>query len=206
VAEAQKSTNGWLLFALALAPWVLYGVAAGGNHWAAATIGGAFLCLIYLATLARRTTVKLMDWTTLAYFVAAAIVKVGLRSAAFSIYHVVVIWSFFALAAWGSIALGRPFTLAYAREQSPPEFWDNPLFHRINWILAFFWAGLFTVNVGFAAIGAALGGNFGKLVPGFLIPTALLIFGFAFSKRFPERYMARVQIAPDGTISRVRTA
>ncbi len=31
-----------------------------------------------------------------------------------------------------------------------------------------------------------IGGNFGKLVPGFLLPTALLIFGFVLSKRFPD--------------------
>ncbi len=206
VAEEQKSAGGWLLLLLALAPWVLYAVATGGNHWPAATVGGAILCLVYLGVLGRRTTVKLMDWTTLAYFVAAAVIMIGLRAAAFPVYHVVVIWSFFAAAAWASIALGKPFTYAYAREQTPPEFWENPLFHRINWILAFFWAGLFTVNVGFAAIGAAIGGNLGKLVPGFLLPTGLLIFGLVFSKRFPDRYMARVQIAPDGTISRVRTA
>ncbi len=205
MAEEQKSAGGWLAL-LALAPWVVYGVAAGGNHWSAATGGGAVLCLIHLGVLSRRSTVKLMDWTALAYFIAAAIIMIGLRSAAFPVYHVVVIWSCFAAAAWASIAIGRPFTFAYAREQAPPEFWDNPLFHRINWILAFFWAGLFSVNVGFAAIGVAIGGNFGKLVPGFLLPTALLIFGFAFTKRFPDRYMARVQIAPDGTISRARTA
>jgi hypothetical protein len=37
-----------------------------------------------------------------------------------------------------------------------------------------------------------VGGNLGKLVPGFLIPTGLLIYGFIFSKRFPMRYVARV--------------
>lgn len=194
------------MFLLAVAPWVVYGVAAGGNHWPVATVGGAILCLVYLGVLSRRTTVKLMDWTTLAFFIAAAIVMVGLRSAVFPVVHVVVIWSFFAIAAWASIALGNPFTYAYAREQAPPEFWNNPLFHRINRLLAFFFAGLFSVNVGFAVIGVIIGGNFGKLVPGFLLPTALLIFGFAFSKRFPDWYMARVQIAPDGSISRARSA
>jgi len=29
-------------------------------------------------------------------------------------------------------------------------------------------------------------------VPGFLIPTGLLIYGFVFSARFPMRYVARV--------------
>jgi hypothetical protein len=58
--------------------------------------------------------------------------------------------------------------------------------------MTLFWCGLFSVNVGFGAIAAMVGGNLGKLVPGFLIPTGLLIFGFSFSKRFPTRYVARV--------------
>jgi hypothetical protein len=40
-----------------------------------------------------------------------------------------------------------------------------------------------------------VGGNLGKLVPGFLLPTGLLIYGFVFTKRFPIRYVARVNAA-----------
>jgi hypothetical protein len=206
MAEERKSSGGIWLGVLALMPWLVYGFASGGNHWRVATAGGMLVCVAYLAVLGRRTTVKLMDWTMLGFFATATVIMVGLHSAEFPIYHVVVIWSFFATAAWISIALRQPFTYAYAREHSPPEFWDNPIFHRVNWILAFFWAGLFSVNVGFAAIGVEVGGNFGALVPGFLLPTALLIFGFMFSKRFPDFYMARIQIAPDGSISRARGA
>lgn len=205
MAQEQQSSGGRWLVVLALMPWLVYAFASGGNHWRVATAGGMLVCLVYLRVLARRSTVKLLDWTTLGFFAVATIIMVGLRSVEFPIYNVVIIWSFFAVAAWLSIASRRPFTYAYAREQSPPEFWDNPLFHRINWILAFFWAALFSVNVGFAAIGVAVGGNFGKLVPGFLLPTALLIFGFVFSKRFPDLYMAHVQIGPDGSISRARS-
>ncbi|HVA40719.1 MAG TPA: hypothetical protein VNF49_08650, partial [Candidatus Binataceae bacterium] len=141
MAEEKKSP-GISLAALAFAPWLVYGAAAGGNHWRAATGGGLILCLVDLAVLSRRGTVKLMDWTALAYFATASIIMIGLRSAAFPIYQVVVIWSFFAAVAWASVALGQPFTFAYAREQAPPEFWDNPIFHRINWILTLVWCGL----------------------------------------------------------------
>jgi hypothetical protein len=191
VAEEKKSP-GKLMALLAFLPWLVYIFASAGNHWGVATVGGTIMCVVYLVALSRQTTVKLMDWTTLAYFVAASMLMIGLRSTALPTYQVMVIWSFYAVAGWASVVVGKPFTAAYAREEQPPEVWDLPIFHRINWIMTLFWCGLFSVNVGFGAIAAMVGGNLGKLVPGFLIPTGLLIYGFAFSKRFPMRYVARV--------------
>jgi hypothetical protein len=194
VAE-QKKSPGKLVALLAFLPWLVYIFAAVGNHWAVATAGGTIVCLGYLAMLRRQTTIKLMDWTTLAYFVTASILMIGLHSTALPVYQVMIIWSFYAVAGWTSIAMGRPFTAAYAREEQPPEVWDLPIFHRLNRIMTLFWCGLFSVNVGFGGIAVMVGGNLGKLVPGFLIPTGLLIYGFVFSKRFPPRYVQRFNAA-----------
>lgn len=188
----EKKSPGKLIALLASLPWLLYSFAAVSNHWGVATAGGTIMCLVYLALLRRWTTIKLMDWTALAYFVTASILMIGLRSTALPVYQVMVIWSFYAVAGWASVAVGRPFTAAYAREKQPREVWDLPIFHRLNWIMALFWCGLFSVNVGFGVIAAMVGGNLGRLVPGFLIPTGLLIYGFVFSQRFPMRYVARV--------------
>lgn len=46
-----------------------------------------------------------------------------------------------------SIALGRPFTLQYAREQAPPEVWSKPEFLRVNVRLSGAWALAFGVMV-----------------------------------------------------------
>jgi hypothetical protein len=194
VAE-QKKAPGKLIVLLGLLPWLVYALASNGNHWGVATAGATLMCLVYLEELRRQSTIKLMDWTTLAYFVAASILMIGLHWTALSVYQVMIIWSFFAVAGWASVVVGRPFTAAYAREEQPPEVWDLPIFHRLNWIMTLFWCGLFSINVGFGAIAARIGGNFGKLVPGFLIPMGLLFGGFAFSKRFPMRYVARVNAA-----------
>jgi hypothetical protein len=193
---AGKKSPNKMVVLLGLAPWLLYGVASGRSDWGVATGGGVVLCSIWLFALSRSTTIKLMDGTALAFFAAASVIMIGLRSTAFPVYHVVVIWSFFAAAAWASVVLRMPFTEAYAREEAPREFWDNPAFRRFNWIMTLVWCALFSVNVGFAALGVRISGNFGRLVPGFLIPTGLLILGFAFSKRFPNYYFAGLQPAP----------
>jgi len=194
VAE-EKKYSGKLIALFAALPWLVYVFAASGKHWGFATAGGTIMCLVYLAVIRRQTTVKLMDWTALAFFVTASILMIGLHSRILPVYQVMIIWGFYAVAAWASMAVGKPFTAAYAREEQPPEVWDLPIFHRLNRIMTLFWCGLFSVNIGFGAIAVMVGGNLGRLVPGFLIPTGLLIYGFVFTRRFPMHYVARVNAA-----------
>ena len=195
----QKKLSGVAIGLMAFGPFVLYGFASGANHWGVATGGGLILCLVFIAVRrSRGVPTRLMDWTTMAFFVIGSVLMIGLRSAAFPAYNVVVIWSCFAVAAWSSVVIGHPFTAAYARENAPPEFWDHPIFIRLNLVMTLFWCGLMTVNVGFAVIGVIIGGNFGKLVPGFVLPTALLIVGFVFNSWFPPRYLARAGYQGDG--------
>src|SRR5215213_5872589 len=46
-----------------------------------------------------------------------------------------------------SMAVGRPFTLQYARERVAPEFWDRPDFIRANYVISAVWALAFAVMV-----------------------------------------------------------
>ncbi len=46
-----------------------------------------------------------------------------------------------------SMAVGRPFTLQYARAQVAPEFWSNPEFVRTNYVITAVWALAFAVMV-----------------------------------------------------------
>lgn len=46
-----------------------------------------------------------------------------------------------------SLAVGRPFTLQYAREQVAKEFWATPSFVAANRLITSVWAGAFAVLV-----------------------------------------------------------
>jgi hypothetical protein len=46
-----------------------------------------------------------------------------------------------------SLAIGRPFTLQYARERVPEQFWDSPIFMAVNRAITWVWAGAFAVLV-----------------------------------------------------------
>ena len=188
----QKKLSGVAAGLMPFAPWILYGFAWGFNHWRVATGGGLILCLASLAmTIRRGASIKLPDWATLAFFVIASVMIIGLRSTAFTVYSAVVVWSCFALAAWGSVAIGHPFTAAYARETAPPEFWEHPIFIRLNLLMTLVWCGLMTVNIGLAVIGVIVGGDLAKPLLSYALPMAMLISGFAFNSRFPARYLAR---------------
>jgi len=191
VAERKKSSDR-AIGGLAFAPWILYGFASGFSHWSVATGGGLILCVVYLAVLSRRgISIKLTDWTTLIFFVIASVMMIGLRSTTFTVYSAVIIWTCFALGAWGSVAVGHPFTEVYAREKAPPEFWEHPVFIRLNLLMTLVWCGLMTVNIGFAVIGVMVGGNLAKPLLSFALPAVLLVSGFVFNGRFPARYLAR---------------
>jgi hypothetical protein len=90
---------------------------------------------------------------------------------------------------WVTIALGRPFTLDYARAQTDPSLWNEPAFIRTNVILTTAWAATFTVNTGLA---------WGKmtqlLLPGWgyeSLSYALLVAAAAFTTWYPRRVRGR---------------
>ena len=58
--------------------------------------------------------------------------------------------------AFGSLFVRSPFTLPYAKETTPKEYWDSPLFLHVNWIVTLVWALSFTV--------AAAAGLYGDVV------------------------------------------
>src|SRR6266481_178468 len=46
-----------------------------------------------------------------------------------------------------SLAIGQPFTLQYARERVPEQFWALPVFFTTNVVITTIWAGAFAVLV-----------------------------------------------------------
>lgn len=51
-----------------------------------------------------------------------------------------------------SLAIRRPFTLQYAKESVPEQFWTHPLFIRTNYIISAVWAMNFLISAGCDAV------------------------------------------------------
>ncbi|WP_077002357.1 hypothetical protein [Variovorax sp. KK3] len=88
-----------------------------------------------------------------------------------------------------TMALRRPFTLQYAREQVPPEHWNTPGFLRTNMVISGAWALAFVVMV-LADVGMLLMPEQLMRV-GILVTIAALIGAIKFTQWYPERTVAQ---------------
>ncbi len=93
--------------------------------------------------------------------------------------------------AFGSMAVGMPFTLQYAREQVDPTLWQTRAFVRTNYVIMAVW--------GLAFLVAALAGGYGDLVlrnpnniwTGWIIQILAIVAALRFTGWYPEVVRAR---------------
>ncbi len=100
----------------------------------------------------RTRSVKIIDCTSLAFFLLAIVELTTIREGYFIRYQTIFGWGLFAVAAWVTMIIGVPFRLQYAQERAPHELWDKPLFRRVHFRLSVAWAVIFTVDTILAAI------------------------------------------------------
>ena len=86
-----------------------------------------------------------------------------------------------------SLAIGRPFTLQYARERVPRQFWDLPVFLTTNRRITTAWAAAFAVMVA-----ADLAAEYTEAVP-LWVDVAASIAAFGGAVWFTRWYPAAVQ-------------
>ena len=88
-----------------------------------------------------------------------------------------------------SLAIGRPFTLQYARERVAEQFWASPIFMAVNRAITWVWAGSFAVLV--AADAAA---EYVPAIP-LWVDVAVSVAAFGSAVSFTRWYPAKVQRA-----------
>ncbi len=81
-----------------------------------------------------------------------------------------------------SLAMKKPFTLPYAKEQTPPPIWDLPIFLQVNMTISSAWAAAFGVMTA-ADLAAFLG--FLSLPLDIAVGLLALIGAIVFSVRYP---------------------
>lgn len=134
---------------LAFAPFFVYvtveliaGTTAG---LIAATITSAILLL--RDTFNRDRTIKVLELGTFLLF-AGLVVYAWFAKPTWSIPQIRLrVDGGLLLIVLGSMAIGKPFTLQYAREKVAPELWTSPTFIRTNYIITAVWAAAFAIIV-----------------------------------------------------------
>lgn len=176
---------------LAFAPFVVFALLDRLVGPVAGLIAGAVVAAALLARdrLTPGRTPKILEIGTALLFCGLASYA-GLGVADWSVIGVrLCVDAGLLLIVLASLAVGRPFTLQYAREQVAPEFWNSPEFIRTNYVITAAWAAAFAVMV--AAEAALL------YVPGLppragvVVIVLALVGAMKFTGWYPERVKAR---------------
>ena len=88
-----------------------------------------------------------------------------------------------------SLAIGRPFTLQYAREQVPEQFWASPIFMAVNRAVSSVWGGAFAIMVA-----ADVAAEFVPAIP-LWVDVAASVAAFVGAVWFTRWYPAKVRRA-----------
>jgi hypothetical protein len=177
-----------------LSPWILYSVVEGPNRLelsAALALGlaVAILCLNWI----RGGTPKMLEYSDVVYFAGLAVV-VAFASEGTRTW--LELWggevANIALVAivLGSIVVRQPFTLQYAKEDVPREFWHTPEFLRVNYLISWVWAAAFLIEAASGWYGDAVLGNSNDIWTGWIIQTFPMIVAAQFTIWYPNRLQA----------------
>lgn len=190
----MKLLDGYVKSPLAgLAPWILMAVLNGPGRFEEAASAALGLALLTLWVGARRgVPVHLLEGFTVAFFGVLAVL--GLV-ASDDVIEWLQLWagelSSIALASFAVVTLliRRPFTLAYAKDTTPAEHWDSPIFLRINYIISTAWAGAFVFTALVGAYGDAVLGDNDNFWTAWILPIGAIVFAVSFTEFYPDYAM-----------------
>ncbi|MEU7141021.1 hypothetical protein ABZ942_16330 [Nocardia sp. NPDC046473] len=130
------------------APWIVYAVIPSA-HWQWAALIALIMSVIEVARQLRagRTLDALMiEIGSLVFFAALTVLAFADPNTALHPYSPALSSGVLALIALVSLALRKPFTLGIAKQTSPQELWDNPVFIRTSYVLTSVWAASFVIG------------------------------------------------------------
>ncbi|MGW0161400.1 hypothetical protein ACWDUN_19035 [Mycobacterium sp. NPDC003323] len=183
-----------------IAPWILMALIAGPDRFEEAASAALGLTLLTLWVGRRRgVKVHLLEAFALVFFGILAVIGLIAGPAVLDWLQA---WagelSSVALAAFAIVTLliRRPFTLAYAKDTTPSEYWESPLFLRINYVISAAWAFAFTISAIAGAVGGAVLGDADNFWTAWIIPIGAVVFAVSFTEFYPDYATARVAPEP----------
>jgi hypothetical protein len=180
-------------------PWLLYIVGAASGYWQWALAGGALAMLVVVAIEYRHRAVKIVDCTSLGFFIVMLAATLAIGQWIIAGYNVLIVWTAFAVVFWTTIAIAAPFSLQYARERAPSSVWRHPIFIRTNYRISLLWAVIGTIN---ALLGLAMLKSPHPIIVGVIAPTVLMVFAYAAGDWYGKRVSAKFEdkIAAETTL------
>ncbi|AWK75705.1 hypothetical protein CBI38_20525 [Rhodococcus oxybenzonivorans] len=183
-----------------LTPWIVMSLLSGPGRFEESVAAALALSILFLFLSHRRGgALKPLEVFDIVYF--GCLAAIGLFAS-----DTVITWletwsgemSSLALVvfAFGSLLLRNPFTLPYAKETTPEEYWSSPLFLAINQRITLVWALSFTVSGAAGLFGDAVLRQPDNFWTGWIIPIGALLFALSFTEWYPDVATARAPREP----------
>lgn len=177
------------------APWIVLAVIEGpGKIALACAVALAMAVAVLVLEKVRGSSPKALSFVDViafgSFLVASLVVSPGstdwLEKWFGEIANIVLV-----LFVLGSLVLRQPFTLQYAKEETPEEYWDTPTFLKVNYTITAVW--------GLAFLGAAIAGWYGDAVldnnnnlwTGWVLQIFASMIAVAFTAWYPDYATAK---------------
>lgn len=177
-----------------LSPWIIFSLVEGKGRLelsAAVSLGAAVVIL--MLNWVRGGTPKMLEYADVVYFGALAIV---VAESGHDVHKWLELWGgevaniALVVIVVGSIIIRRPFTLAYAKADTPPEVWETPEFMRVNYLISSVWAVAFLIEAASGFYGDEVLRDSNNIWTGWVIQTLPLIIAAQFTIWYPNRLEA----------------
>ncbi len=177
-----------------LSPWILYAIVEGkGRLELSAGLALGLAVVIVSANWLLGSSPKLLEFSDVTYFAGLAVLVAFASSGTRAWLE---LWSgevanvALVVIALGSILVRSPFTLQYAREDTPKEYWQTPEFLRVNYLISWVWVAAFAIEAGSGFVGDGVLHNANNIWTGWIIQTFPMIVAAQFTIWYPNRLEA----------------
>ena len=134
---------------LGFAPWIAFMFIAHGSLLRL-KVGLAVAAALTLVMAVRGLHKGVIMWVGIVFFSFASVAVIGFENVWTMRHMGILAHGALAAGTWLTLALGRPFTLDYAREHVAPALWNDPAFLRTNVLMSSVWAVVFSLGAGLA--------------------------------------------------------
>ena len=90
------------------------------------------------------------------------------------------------LLVFATVVVRRPFTLQYAKESTPEEYWHTPQFLHVNYVISWVWVAAFFIEAASGLFGDAVLHNSNNIWTGWIVQTFPMIVAAQFTIWYPN--------------------
>jgi hypothetical protein len=177
-----------------LSPWILYSLVEGENRLELSAALALGLAVVILAiNWITGSSPKMLEYSDVVYFAGLAVVVAFADAGTkdwLELWGGEVANAALLVITLGSVLIRKPFTLQYAREDTPREYWDQPEFLRVNYLISWVWVAAFAIEAASGLYGDAVLHDSNNIWTGWIIQTFPLIVAAQFTIWYPNRLQA----------------